>query len=337
MKLDALDKYSRLVIHARLKPLAGTRFQPTGFPDLGAAQYKGPDGDDMLLVESAQSMANRLEAVCWDEPSDDWVKPLRGLPCVEVQSKDGKKMINSVLAAHRLNSPYILESQDKTFMKKLKAELEIKELTALDRRLLARTLFKYDVNSLIHGVFLAKKEIAGGRMRLPRALSAFIEAKSVTIAASGGVKIDAIDPSGDTQKGFGHVPFHREEFCGQITAYFILDLALIRGFGLEKDAEALLTALSLFKIQRFLQDGLRLRTACDLEVVDQPKVERPNGFALPSLKEIEDALPTLIEKAADKFASPPKTVVTYLPPPKKSAKASAGENQTAQSELGGMQ
>lgn len=315
MKLDALnalDNQSRLVIHARLKPLAGTRFQPTGFPDLGAAQYKGPNGDDMLLVESAQSMANRLESVCWDEPSDDWVKPLRGLPCVEVQSKDGKKMINSVLAAHRLNSPYILESGDKTFMEKLKAELEIKELTAVDLRLLARTLFKYDVNSLVHGVFLAKKEIAGGRMRLPRALSAFIEAKSVTIAASGGVKIDAINPSGDTQKGFGHVPFHREEFCGQITAYFILDLALIRGFGLGKDAETLLTALSLFKIQSFLQDGLRLRTACDLEV-DELEVKRPSEFVMPSLKEIENALPTLIQKAAGGFASPPKTVVTYLP------------------------
>ena len=267
----------------------------------------------MLLVESAQSMANRLEAVCWDEPSDDWVNPLRGLPCVEVQSKDGKKMINSVLAAHRLNSPYILESQDKTFMEKLKAELEINELAALDLRLLARTLFKYDVNSLVHGVFLAKKEIAGGRMRLPRALSAFIEAKSVTIAASGGVKIDAINPRGDAQKGFGHVPFHREEFCGQITAYFILDLALIRRFGLDKDAETLLTALSLFKIQSFLQDGLRLRTACDLEVDGQPEVKRPNEFVLPSLEEIENALPTLIEKAAGGFASPPKTVVTYLP------------------------
>lgn len=136
MKLDALDNQSRLVIHAPLRPLAGTRFQPTGFLDLGAAQYKGPNGENMLLVESVQSMANLLEAICWDEAADNWGNPLRGLPCVEVQSKDGKKMINSVLAAHRLNSPYILESQDKTFMKKLKVELEIKEITAVDLRLI---------------------------------------------------------------------------------------------------------------------------------------------------------------------------------------------------------
>src|SRR5579875_670414 len=74
MPLDftALDKAQRLLIEAKLKPLQGTRFQPTGFPNLGAATYQGPGGVDMLLVESAQSMANRLEAVCWDEVNDDW-------------------------------------------------------------------------------------------------------------------------------------------------------------------------------------------------------------------------------------------------------------------------
>ena len=311
MNLEVLNDQPRLVIQVRLKPLAGTRFQPTGFPDLGAAQYKGLDGEDMLLVESAQSMANRLETVCWDEPADDWVAPLRGLPYVLVQDKDGVSMINSVLAAHRLNSPYILESKDKTFMETLKKELALKDLTAVNIRLLAKTLFKYDINSLVHGVFLAKKEIAGGRMRLPRALSAFVEAKSITVAASGGVKNDAINPSGDTARGFGNVPFHREEFCGEITAFFILDLALIRGFGLGQDAENLLVALSLFKIQRFLRDGLRLRTACDLEVAGELETKRPDGFALPSLEEIEAALPGLIQMSSNGFASPPTTIVTY--------------------------
>ena len=96
----------------------------------------------------------------------------------------------------------------------------IKKLTA--------TLFKYGTNALLHGVFLAKKDIAGGRMRLPRALTAFIEADDVNVAASGGVKNDAVDPSGDTAKDFGNVPFHREEFTGNITVFFNLDLALIK-------------------------------------------------------------------------------------------------------------
>ena len=71
----ALDGKPRVLIEADLKPVAGTRIQPTGFPDLGPATYDAPDGNGgtvpTLLVESAQSMANRLEAVCWDEANDD--------------------------------------------------------------------------------------------------------------------------------------------------------------------------------------------------------------------------------------------------------------------------
>ena len=313
MKLDALDNQARLVIHASLKPLAGTRFQPTGFPNLDAARYKGPNGDDMLLVESAQSMANRLEAVCWDEAQQKPVNLLKGMPYVEATLPDGTKT-NSLLEAHRLNSPYIFNSEE---FSSIKESIGFKKDQPFDRRRLAKALFRFDPCSLIHGIFLEK---IGGVVRLPRALSAFIEAAKVQPAPSGGAKFDRIQPGtktgegplyGKAKDGYGNVIYHREEFCGQITAYFILDLFLIRGFGLGKDAETLLQALSLFKIQSFLQDGLRLRTACDLEVDGQLEVKRPNEFALPSLKEIEDALPTLIQAAADGFASPPKTVVTY--------------------------
>ena len=61
MNLDALKDQPRLLLKAALQPLQGTRFQPTGFPDLGAATYDCPQGRKMLLVESAQSMANRFE------------------------------------------------------------------------------------------------------------------------------------------------------------------------------------------------------------------------------------------------------------------------------------
>lgn len=311
MNLDALKNAPRLLIEATLQPIAGTRFQPTGFPDLGAAQYKAADGTAMLLVESAQSMANRLETVCWDSVANDWVSALSGLPCVVVRNKDGKAITNSVLEAHRINSPYILEGKDKSFLSTLKTELAIGELAVADLKLLSKTLLKYDINALIHGVFIAKSEVAGGRMRLPRALTAFIEASQVSTASSGGVKNDALNPSGDAAKGFGNVPFHREEFTGNITAYFVLDLALIRGFGLGADVENLLIAISLFKIQRFLQEGLRLRTACDLEVAGELRIKRPEGFTLPALKEIEAALPGLISAVAGQFASPAKTPVTF--------------------------
>ena len=81
-ELQALATEPRLLLEAELTPLQGSRFQPTGFPNLGAATYDGPDGTPMLLVESAQSVANRLEAVCWDPVADHWVAPLNGLPYI---------------------------------------------------------------------------------------------------------------------------------------------------------------------------------------------------------------------------------------------------------------
>lgn len=313
MNLTALKDQPRLLLKAALQPLQGTRFQPTGFPDLGAATYDGPDGRKMLLVESAQSMANRLEAVCWDSVANDWVAPLKGLPVVKVNDKAGKPLTNSVLEAHRLNSPYILEGKDKTFLATLQKELAIADKGIVDIKKLSATLLKYDTNALLHGVFLAKKEIAGGRMRLPRALTAFIEAEGVNVAASGGVKNDSVDPSGDTAKGFGNVPFHREEFTGNVTVFFNLDLALIRGFGLGEAVENLLIALALFKIQKFLRDGLRLRTACDLEIKEDAKLEvqRPKEFAVPSLADLEKELPALIKAADQGFANPANTTLTY--------------------------
>ena len=314
LSLDTLADTPRLLLEADLQPIQGTRFQPTGFPDLGAAEYPAPDGNGrMLLVESAQSMANRLEAVCWDDAEEDWVAPLQGLPYVRVSNANGELLTTSVLEAHRLNSPYILEGKDTTVLNMLKEELAGMEQGRVDIRKLAETLVRVDTNAALHGVFLAKKELAGGRLRLPRALSAFIEAEDVQVAPSGGVKVDTVDPSGDTSKGFGNVPYARDEYVApRITAYFNLDLAQIRAFRLGEAAERLLVALALFKVQRFLEAGLRLRTACDLEC-QALRVTRPEGFEVPALTDLEAALPGLIEAVGQEglLNDPRITEVTY--------------------------
>lgn len=310
LDLSALSNAPRLLIQAKLKPLQGTRFQPTGFPEIGAAQYEGPDGTPMLLVESSQSLANRMEEVCWDKVANDWVQPLRGLSVIKVNDKDGKPLTNSVMEAHRINSPYILEGKDRTVFNRLKGELASMEEGFVDLRKLASVLLKLDINALLHGVFLAKKDLAGGRLRLPRALSGFVEASKVNTAASGGVKNDGVNPSGDTSKGFGNVPFARDEFVSpEIEAFFNLDLAQLRGYGFPQPVYELLVALALFKIRGFLEEGLRLRTACDLECVSI-EVKRPAGFQLPSWNALKAALPGLIEnaKAAASFEV---TTVTY--------------------------
>ena len=44
LNLTVLENAPRLLLKATLEPVQGTRFQPTGFPEIGAAQYEGPDG-----------------------------------------------------------------------------------------------------------------------------------------------------------------------------------------------------------------------------------------------------------------------------------------------------
>lgn len=297
--LDALESTGKLLFEIELKPLQGTRFQPTGFPSLGAATYQAANGVN-LLVESAQSMANRFEAVCWNEVSCKPKAVLDGISYVRVERHE-KFLTSSITEAHRLNSPYMLEGSDKSFARQLATELGVLAEGPINRRILSGVLLKYDVGSLLHGIFLAKKELAGGRLRVARALAAFIEAEGVRPAVSGGVKNDHVNPSGSTKDGFGNVPFSREEYSAErIMLYVNLDLAQIRGYGLGPKVERLLTLLALYKLRAFLDGDLRLRTACCLEVKN-PGVAatKPAGFPLPPLVEIENDLRAAITACKD--------------------------------------
>lgn len=297
---DALKNAHRILFNIPLSPVQGERFQPTGFPSLGAATYQTKNGPS-LLVESAQSLANRLEAVIWDAAAQTPVAAATGLSYIRVERKGGF-LTSSILESHRINSPYLLggKKDGETFFEKLKAALGGLAEGPINRRLLAQTLFQYDANALIHGVFLAAKQgketLAGGRLRIARALSAFIEADGIEVAASGGVKNDHVNPQGDTSAGFGNVPFSRDEYTAKtITLYVNLDLDQIRGYGLDDKATRLLIVLALYKVRALLSGALRLRTACDLEpTVSEITASRPAGFALPSLEELEAELKSAI-------------------------------------------
>ena len=303
----------RLLFHAELSPVQGKRFQPTGFPDVGAGVYTLPDGTEQLLVESTQSVANRLEAACWDPVENDLVASLRGLPYVRVNDAQGQLLTTSVQEAHRLNSPYVERTE--FFEKDLKGAISFDEKKPHDRTKLVAALARFDIGCLLHGVFL---ESIAGVLRIPRALSGFIEATGASRVNTGGVKNDRVQAGKDEEagrtakEGFGNVPFHRTEFvAGNIFAYFNLDLAQIRGYRLGAEMERLLLALSLFKVRRFLADGLRLRTACDL-MVEKIVVRAPEGLELPSLDEVVNALPGLIKSAQRHFASPAVTTATFV-------------------------
>jgi CRISPR-associated protein Csb1 len=103
-------------------------------------------------------------------------------------------------------------------------------------------------------------------------VTSFVEATGVKPAVSGGVKRDVVineAKEGATAKGYGTVPHHRVEYTAEkITAYFTIDHAQLRSYGLSGPATALLEALADYEIAVLLHHGLRLRTRCDLVVRD---------------------------------------------------------------------
>lgn len=317
VNFQTLKNAPRLLMEAELKPIQGDRFQPTGFADLGAAVYERADGMRMLLVESAQSVANRLEAACLEGGVGPGpIKELDGLPYVKVRLTGVTETeTSSLVEAHRLNSPYIISNGD--FQKRFVEKANYAKGKPLDWPSIAAAFFHFDPNSLLHGAFMANLE--DGRVRVPRAISGFIEAEDVREAASGGVKNNPIDPTGTIRAAgfdadvYGNVPYHRTEFTARrIVAYFNLDLALLRGYGLSDEGFELLVALGLYKIHRFLAFGLRLRTACDLSLVSRITVTAPMGFALPAEAELLKAVRNEIKACVEKnlFPKPPVTALS---------------------------
>lgn len=324
---DTLSQDSRLLMEARLTPLQGHRFQPTGFADLGPARYTLPDGTEMLIVESVQSVANRMELACWDSAADDLIDGLRGLPYIRVRRSGDGTLTNSVLESHRINSEYI--ASDKSFVKRFSDSAAYSKGEPIDWKKFHEALLKYDIGSLIHGAFL---EEIDGRLRATRILSGFIEARDVRVAESGGAKASRVDPT--VKGGGGNVLFHRTEFtAAEIRAYFNLDLALLRGYGLGDDATHLLIALSLLKVGRFLSTGLRLRTACDLELDDGGlAVTRPVGFVVPSQEELLRECGNLISRCRSFFADPAITEIEWRSA--KSTRKAEGEKNEGTEEGG---
>lgn len=267
----------RTVLEADLVPLAGSLFQPAGFPDLGAAEF----GGDMLLVESAQSMANWLEGTTWDSARNEQPAELGALPYVRIVNPDGAFLSSSRLEAHRLASAYIMTGKiDGTDGEPWMLErLGLVKGLPLDNRAVARACFRLDPVSLVHGVFFARKGWPW-QPKIARAVTSFIEASGVKPAVSGGVKKDVVvneAKDGATAEGFGTVPHHRVEYtAGKITAYFTTDHAQFRSYGLSEAATALLEALADFEIATLLDQGLRLRTRCDL-VVKEVRGGRPDA------------------------------------------------------------
>lgn len=302
-----LDRH-RLRFETRLRPALGSVFQPTGFPDIGAAKFERftEDGElqEALLVESVQSMANRLEATAWDSAANQPVELLAPLPYIRVHRKQAPEefLTSSRLEAHRLASAFIRESEldGQKMLNVIQERLGLAKDTPLNRPAMARALMALDPFCLLHGVFFNQKEWYG-QPRFPRAVSAVIEAYDVRQVVSGGRKADLVrhqldrnEQGGGTSEGYGSIPFHRIEWTArEIKAMFSVDVELLRSYGLGEEATELLVAIALWEIRSLLSRGLRLRTACDLELVDGIPAE------LPGEDELSERITELIGSVKD--------------------------------------
>jgi CRISPR-associated protein Csb1 len=305
---------NRLLLDVDLAPVAGSRFQPTGFPDIGAAQFLRPEATDgrvdwqeALLVESAQSMANRLEGTAWDDAANQPVATFSGLPYIRVvHADDGGYLTSSRTEAHRLASAFVKDAAlDGVGMRQvIRDRLGLRDDRPLAPVEIARAVFGLDPFCLVHGVFFAEPaSIWPGQPRIARALTAEIEAREVHRADSGGVKRDHVrhahGEAGGSAEGYGSIPFHRTEWtAARIVASFCLDRAQIRSYGLGEAATALLEAVARWEIRSLLDGVLRLRTACDLMPVADELVDR-SGQALPALDAIDAEVRDLIPECAD--------------------------------------
>lgn len=302
---SVLQGASPLVLTAALTPVAGLdRFQPAGFPEIGHVIYKAPrkDGrvENVCIVDSPASMANHLEAVCMRGPHDlELDDPLAGMPylrCVTGDLTDKKKLplekrelvVSSLTEGHRIASDYFLKGRaltlddalDAEFGSKLMGEFKARPLKGESAYLppaswwnVFHHIYRYDPNSLVHGVLFPRWQI-----KIARFLTAHLEAFGAARVDRSGVKFDRLGKTNSGQPIFSV----DDTTADRIRATFILDVALLRSFGrsekkdgsdvakprgLSEEQKEFVAALALWKIDRLLKTPFRYRSGCHLELI----------------------------------------------------------------------
>lgn len=292
MSKDVLDKmyaFDLVLIMARLEPTNGRFLQPTGFPDIGACIYRDGGGARRCLVESEQSMANRLEAVCMKNPGV-WVDELGHLPLIEVRDASGNALLATNLTEpHRIASSYVLEGTydgNQTVKALLEGRFGLTnggDSWPLDKRAdLEKTVFAFDPGALVHGFQFVQWKFVG--LRQPRLLHARLEAELAEEpeAHYAMVKVDNIEPNTfkqHTNKGQSIAAKSRIiPKADGIIATFEIDVLGLKCLMLTEDQRRSLLALALWKVGAFLANrpafdarsrqtlpALHLRADCHLK------------------------------------------------------------------------
>lgn len=298
----------RLVLQAKLVPVTGDLFQPTGFPDIGHVIYDAPrpDGskEKVCVMDSAASMANHLEAVSLASKETLELHPdLAGMPYLECVTDapnttggtaPTRLVVTSLSEGHRLASSYFLDEKGKvvsngavsasTFATVLRESFGIQDLDKKTHPLpgdwwnVFRTIFRYDPNSLVHGILFPAMGI-----KLSRVLTAHHEAFGADRVGLSGVKFDKLGKTTSGQPIFSV----DKETAREIRATFVIDLSLLRSFGcgangLTDNQKVFLLELALWKIGRLLSGPYRFRSGCDLKLAALSRIDNGAATELPA-------------------------------------------------------
>jgi CRISPR-associated protein Csb1 len=326
-----LDGERYLALDVELEPVGSPTIQPTTFANTGPSFYEAPDGQLAAVVDSVASMANQLELTIWDEAACEPTHAVTPLPWVKVVDADGAYYTSSRRAAHRLNAASLMNGvTDEGEPFGSRVERLVSDAKPPVHRRLAEVVWEHDPLGVIHGCWFAG--VWDGRARLTRALSARIDALGVQSQSAqiGGQKSrDALDePGGVEDMGFrtvrGEAPYYTAEVsASRIVSPIVLDLALLRSYGLRQEAYRALVATAVLEIAELVAAWPRRRSRCMLDVRDVT-VRQPAGLEFPGLAGLRDGfLPELGEecytrcRAATGLEKAEPLVVRYVPKAKK--------------------
>jgi CRISPR-associated protein Csb1 len=287
----------------RLKPLLPT-FVPAGFVDVGHSVVRDvSSGENLVIVDSVQSLANHLEATLVAEPGQA-ISGMEAMPYVRLTITDpaGRtRSTSSLELPHRLASGWLCKAKDlKPFQEELASDI-------LDNGIAAAT-FRRCPNSLLHGVFYS--QLAGldpNVAKSPRLLSAEVVARGAQSINDGGVAKDPLFPSGEgfdveglvgakakaAEVGAGYIPYRHQAFIArEIELSVYLAEGRINRLLLPEAARELLRLLARTKLALLLAEPLDLRAHCIFQVEDQAPLpdELQNHEGL--LDEVRAALDT---------------------------------------------
>ena len=282
-------------------------FVPAGFADVGHSVVRDANsGENLVIVDSVQSLANHLEATFVQQPGQ-LIPGLEALPYVRITITDpaGRTRCSSSLELpHRLASGWFCKAKEFTdFQEALAKDI-------LDNGIAAAT-FRRCPNSLLHGAFFSQLSgLDPNLAKTPRLLSAEVVARGAQSITDGGVAKDPLAVKGDfnwetvfaapekestkggesklSALGMGYIVHRHQAFIAkskELSVY--LAEGRIKRLPLEEPARNVLRLMARAKLSLLLAEPLDLRAHCIFQVEEDhiPEELRNPGVLLDQLQQ----------------------------------------------------